>query len=85
MNELILNPYDTVYRKVLEEGVEFREKARGYGLGSGNSIPGYASVEGFTAMVDAVKEIRRKSLPIRQTGFHFKVVVTPVPPILIYL
>jgi len=66
MNELILNPYDIVYRKVLEEGVEFREKARGYGLGSGNSIPGYASVEGFTAMVDAVKEIRRKSLPNRK-------------------
>lgn len=60
MNELILNPYDYVYRKVLEEGTEFRAKARGYGLGSGNSIPEYASVEGFEAMVDAVKEIRRR-------------------------
>lgn len=60
MNELILNPYDYVYKKVLEEGTEFRAKAKGYGLGSGNSIPEYASVEGFTAMVDAVKEIRRR-------------------------
>lgn len=60
MNELILNSYDYVYRKVLEEGTEFRAKARGYGLGSGNSIPEYASVEGFEAMVDAVKEIRRR-------------------------
>ena len=60
MNELILNPYDYVYHKVLEEGTEFRAKARGYGLGSGNSIPEYASVEGFEAMVDAVREIRRR-------------------------
>ena len=30
------------------------------GHGSGNSIPEYASVEGFEAMVDAVKEIRRR-------------------------
>jgi len=60
MNDLILNPYDTVYAQVLEEGTEFRRKAKGYGLGSGNSIPGYATVEGFMAMVDAVKEIRRR-------------------------
>jgi uroporphyrinogen decarboxylase len=60
MNDLILNPYETVYAQVLEQGTGFRRKARGYGLGSGNSIPGYATVEGFTAMVDAVKEIRRR-------------------------
>lgn len=60
MNYLILNPYDQVYNKVLEEGTRFREKANGYGLGSGNSIPDYMQVEGFYAMVDAVKEIRRR-------------------------
>jgi uroporphyrinogen decarboxylase len=59
MNDLILNPYDTVYQQVLEEGTRYRSMAKGYGLGSGNSIPEYASVEGFMAMVDAVKEIRR--------------------------
>ena len=59
MNDLILNPYDTVYQHVLEEGTRYRAMAKGYGLGSGNSIPEYASVEGFMAMVDAVKEIRR--------------------------
>jgi uroporphyrinogen decarboxylase len=32
--------------------------ARGYGLGSGNSIAGYVPVEGFMGMVDAVKQIR---------------------------
>lgn len=60
MNDLILNPYDTVYAQVLEQGTEFRRKTKGYGLGSGNSIPGYATVEGFMAMIDAVKEIRRR-------------------------
>lgn len=60
MNYLILNPYDEVYCKVLEDGTRFRKQANGYGLGSGNSIPDYMQVEGFYAMVDAVKEIRRR-------------------------
>ena len=60
MNELILNPYDVVYEKVLREGTEFRKKTKGYGLGSGNSIPDYMSVDGFMAMVDAVNEIRAR-------------------------
>ena len=58
MNELILNPYDYVYNKVLEEGARFRSMAKGYGLGSGNSIPDYMAVDGFMAMVDAVNRIR---------------------------
>ena len=58
MNELILNDYDYVFEKVRREGAEFRAAANGYGLGSGNSIPEYANVEGFMAMVDAVKAIR---------------------------
>lgn len=60
MNEIILNPYDVVYEKVLREGTMFRSMAKGYGLGSGNSIPDYMAVEGYTAMIDAVKEIRRR-------------------------
>ncbi|KAA6299941.1 MAG: hypothetical protein EZS26_003917 [Candidatus Ordinivivax streblomastigis] len=60
MNYLILNPYDEVFKKVMEEGTEFRAKAKGYGLGSGNSIPDYMSIDGFNAMVDAVFEIRRR-------------------------
>jgi len=58
MNELILNDYDYVFEKVRREGTAFRAAANGYGLGSGNSIPGYAKVEGFMAMVDAVKAFR---------------------------
>lgn len=60
MNFLILNSYDDVFKKVLEDGTRFRKMANGYGLGSGNSIPDYMSTDGFKAMTDAVKEIRRK-------------------------
>jgi hypothetical protein len=38
------------------------EKSSGYGIGSGNSIPGYILVVGYIAMIDAVKEIRRRDL-----------------------
>lgn len=60
MNELILNPYDVVFEKVLRDGTQFRSMAKGYGLGSGNSIPDYMSVDGYMAMVDAVNEIRAR-------------------------
>lgn len=63
MNEIILNPYDVVYEKVLKEGTLFRNMAKGYGLGTGNSVPDYMAVEGYTAMVDATKEIRRRENP----------------------
>lgn len=60
LNLLMLNKYDDIYREVLENGTRFRSITKGYGLGSGNSIPDYIPVEGFQAMVDAVKEIRRR-------------------------
>ena len=50
---------DDIYREVLEKGARFRGLSKGYGLGTGNSIPGYVPVEGFMAMVAAAKEIRR--------------------------
>lgn len=60
MNNLILNSPDDVYRQVVEDGTLFRSMAKGYGLGSGNSIPDYVPVDGFLAMVEGVKEIRRR-------------------------
>ena len=60
VNTLCLKTYDEVFAEVLEKGTRFRAKANGYGLGSGNSIPDYVPVEGFLAMVEAAKEIRRK-------------------------
>ena len=61
LNIICLNDYDTVFRTVLEDAARYRNSARGYGLGSGNSIAGYVPVEGFMAMVDAAKEIRRRN------------------------
>ncbi len=59
LNTICLKPYDEVYREVLEKGIRYRNMARGYGLGSGNSITEYVPVDGFMGMVDAVKEIRK--------------------------
>lgn len=60
VNTLCLNSFDDVYKEVLEKGSRFRNSSKGYGLGSGNSIAGYVPVEGFMAMVDAVKKIRKE-------------------------
>jgi uroporphyrinogen decarboxylase len=60
LNLLILEAPDIVYKTVLENGTKFRNNAKGYGLGSGNSIPGYIPVDGFLAMIEAVKDIRKK-------------------------
>ncbi|TAN35741.1 MAG: hypothetical protein EPN23_10485 [Verrucomicrobia bacterium] len=59
VNTLCLNKPDDVYREVLEKAMRYRQTAKGYGLGSGNSIPGYIPVDGFLAMVEAAKTIRR--------------------------
>jgi uroporphyrinogen decarboxylase len=59
VNILTLNGYDEVYRIVLEKGREYRAKTKGYGLGSGNSIPDYIPVDSFRGMIDAAKVIQR--------------------------
>jgi hypothetical protein len=43
---------------VLERGALFRNMARGFALGSGNSIPEYVPVACFDAMVAAAQELR---------------------------
>ena len=47
-------------KDVVERGGRFRRQAKGYALGSGNSIPDYVPVEGFLAMIEAAQEIRRQ-------------------------
>ena len=51
--------YDEIYSYVLEKGRNYRATTRGYGIGSGNSIPTYVPEEGFRAMIDAVEKIRK--------------------------
>jgi uroporphyrinogen decarboxylase len=55
-----------IYNHVLEVGTRYRAKAKGYALGSGNSIPSYVPVEGYLAMVKAAQKIRETELH----GFH---------------
>jgi len=43
---------------VVEKGRRFRAAARGYALGSGNSIPEYVPVDGYLAMIEAARRIR---------------------------
>ena len=59
MNTLCLKSYEEVFEEVFEKGKEFRAIANGFGLGSGNSIAEYVPTDGFYAMIEAVKEIRR--------------------------
>ena len=41
-------------------GAEYRRLARGYALGSGNSIPDYVPVDGYLAMIRAAQALREE-------------------------
>jgi uroporphyrinogen decarboxylase len=47
---------------VVEKGTRFRNTARGYALGSGNSIPHYVPVDGYMAMIEAAQQIRQQEI-----------------------
>lgn len=51
---------DEIVRRVLDIGGRARQSAKGYALGSGNSIPQYVPTEGYLAMVRACQELRRR-------------------------
>jgi len=57
---LCRTPPEALFELVLERGARFRASARGYALGSGNSIPDYVPVEGYLALVRAAQELRRR-------------------------
>jgi uroporphyrinogen decarboxylase len=59
---LCQEPPDKVYDLVRERGRRYRAMARGYALGSGNSIPDYVPVEGYLAMIRAVQSLRAEEL-----------------------
>jgi uroporphyrinogen decarboxylase len=50
-----------VFEIVLERGKRYRSMARGYALGSGNSIPDYVPVDGYLALVRAGQALRTSS------------------------
>ena len=51
---------DEIYDLVLDRGARFRKNAKGFALGSGNSIPEYVPVEAYLAMIRAAQELRRR-------------------------
>jgi uroporphyrinogen decarboxylase len=51
---------DDIVADVFEKGTRFRATAKGYALGSGNSIPDYVPVDGYLAMIAAAKQIRER-------------------------
>jgi len=57
---LCRNDPRTVYEEVLLRGTEYRRQAKGFALGSGNSIPHYVPVDSYLAMIEAAREIRRR-------------------------
>jgi uroporphyrinogen decarboxylase len=59
---LCVHTPDETYRTVLERGRRYRQSARGYALGSGNSIPEYVPVENYLAMIRAAQELREEEI-----------------------
>jgi uroporphyrinogen decarboxylase len=49
---------EEIYEKVVTKGKQYRDMARGYALGSGNSIPDFIPVENYLAMIEGAKAIR---------------------------
>ncbi|MGI5869523.1 MAG: uroporphyrinogen decarboxylase family protein [Kiritimatiellia bacterium] len=58
MDFLCSKSEDDVFAAVLEQGRAYRATARGYALGSGNSIPDYVPVQNYLAMVRAAQALR---------------------------
>ena len=58
MDFLCSSDPDTVFERVVEDGQRFRASAKGYALGSGNSIPDYVPMENYLAMIRGAQRIR---------------------------
>jgi uroporphyrinogen decarboxylase len=60
MDFLCVNSAEVIYERVFELGGRFRKAARGYALGSGNSIPEYVPTENYLAMIQAAQRLRQE-------------------------
>lgn len=60
MNVLCLIEPQEVFEYVVERGKQYRAMARGFALGSGNSIPDYVPEDSYRAMLDAAQKIRKE-------------------------
>ncbi|AQT67610.1 methylcobalamin:coenzyme M methyltransferase [Anaerohalosphaera lusitana] len=59
VNLLCLETPEYIKSRVQADALRFRQKANGFALGSGNSIPNYVPVEGYLAMVEAAQAVRK--------------------------
>lgn len=57
MNVLCMNTEDEI-RSYINEVIEYSVDKGGFAIGSGNSIPNYVPLEGYLAMIEAVKAYR---------------------------
>ncbi|MGD8818804.1 MAG: uroporphyrinogen decarboxylase family protein [Anaerolineae bacterium] len=62
VDRLCVNKPADIVADVFEKGSRFRATARGYALGSGNSIPDYVPVDGYLALIEAANQIRESEL-----------------------
>jgi len=62
VDTLCQNSPDEIFDLIVEKGTIYRKMARGYALGSGNSIPDYVPVDGYLAMVRAAQHIRKHEM-----------------------
>lgn len=60
MDFLCQRPPDEIRERVRALGRRYRALAKGYALGSGNSIPDYVPLENYLAMVAAAQDLRRE-------------------------
>jgi uroporphyrinogen decarboxylase len=60
MDFLCRKSADEVFDTVFRLGQEYRRMARGYALGSGNSIPEYVPLDNYLAMIRAAQAIREQ-------------------------
>jgi uroporphyrinogen decarboxylase len=51
-----------IVEEVVEKGTRFRANARGFALGSGNSIPDSVPVDGYLAMIEGARRIRQAEM-----------------------
>jgi uroporphyrinogen decarboxylase len=60
MDFLCRNSPAEIRAAVADQGGKFRAKAKGYALGSGNSIPEYVPVDNYLAMVEGAQLLRER-------------------------
>jgi uroporphyrinogen decarboxylase len=58
VNLLCTEEPDDVFRIAVEKAKLFRNRTKGFALGSGNSIPEYIPTQSYMAMIEAAKKVR---------------------------